>query len=208
MRFGNGQGNGGRRGVAVLVHIDEHALARDAQAAAHGFYNAQVGLVGHQQVHIRSREAVFGQHVFADLHHAAHGMLVRFTPLHADEKIFAHGVAQAITAGGAAAHDDKVALAAVAQAEHVFQPGQHIGRTRADHAGRGRVAKEHAGGTVRPVDPAAEGLGADKQNLGLVILGQQRTAEGKAVQKTGTGGTEVKGHDRPCVQLPGHNAGH
>ena len=43
---------------------------------------------------------------------------------------------------------------------------------------------------------------------GLVILGQQRTAEGKAVQKTGTGGTEVKGHDRPCVQLPGHNAGH
>ena len=143
-----GQGDRGRRGVAVAVDDHRRALLGDAQALAGGLDDPQVGLVGHEEVDVGGGQAGVGHRPLGRLDHHPHRL--------AEDLLAVHVQVAAVVALEQVAEG---AVGAEVPAEQVPGPVDRL-----EHHRPGPVAHQHGHGAVVPVGDAAEGVGADEQD--------------------------------------------
>ena len=98
------------------MHVHEHLILRHGQTAAHGLNNAQIGLMGDEQIDIVYGQLVAFQHFFAFSGHATHRMAEDFTTLHGNEELVGYGLSGLDAHGGAAAHGNQLVKGTVGAA--------------------------------------------------------------------------------------------
>ena len=70
------QGDAGSTGVAAMLDVDHHLALVDAQACAHSFDDAQVGLMGDKPIDVLVGESVAFHHVLARGEHVDYSVAV------------------------------------------------------------------------------------------------------------------------------------
>src|SRR6185295_9533372 len=136
-----GERDRGRGRVGHAVDVDDDLLRRDAELARRGLDDADVGLMGDEEVDVLHGPPGALERLAAGGRHAAHGVAVDVGPLHAQDALVALGVEQ-------------VGLRAVC-AEDEAADAQLELAARDDH-GAGAVAEEHGRRAVVVVDDATE----------------------------------------------------
>src|SRR5512133_3959788 len=165
---------GGRVGHAV--DVDDDLLARDAERGRGGLDDADVGLVGDEEVDVLDGAPGALERLAAGGGHPPHGVTVDVRALHAQDALVALGVEQVGLRAVGAEHE-------AADAELELAAG--------DDDGAGAVAEEHGRRAIVVVDDAAEGLGAAHEH----DRGAAGLHEGggliEAVEEAGAGRVEV-----------------
>src|SRR5690606_3751924 len=83
--FVQGDGDGGRRGVAVMLDVDHHPVHGQAEPAGRGLDDAVVGLVGHIKIDVPEGEARLFHRRRRCVAHGLDGELVYFPAVHLEE---------------------------------------------------------------------------------------------------------------------------
>src|SRR4051794_11098771 len=137
--------DGGRRRVGHAVDVDDDLLARDAELARRSLDDADVGLMGDEEVDVLHGAPGTLERLAAGGGHPPHRVAIDVGPLHAQDALVALCVEQVGLRPIGAEHE-----AADAELELAAR----------DDRGAGAVAEEHGRRAIVVVDDAAERLGA------------------------------------------------
>src|SRR3989449_995969 len=204
-RLVEGDGNGGRRGIAVPVDIGEDLVGPQPGHLLDHFDDAAIRLVRHQQFYVARREPVGLQCELHGLGHEHRGELEHLAPVHhrpvlaLPQHLFAHvGVVRQtgavdpqlfrMTAVGEEMHGEDAAPRVFGGAEH------HRARAVAEQDRRVPAAG-------RLVEPARVHLGADQEDAPVGTGADPGVGHGEAVQEAAALVAHVDRRDVADAQL-------
>src|SRR5512133_683742 len=179
----------GRGRIGHTVEVDDDLLARNAQLRGGGLDDADVGLVGDEEVDVPDGAPGALERLAAGGGHPPHGVAVDVGALHAQDALVALGVEQVGLRSVGTEHE-------AADAELELAAG--------DDRGAGAVAEEHGRRAIVVVDDAAEGLGAAHEHDrgapgldeggGLIEAVEEARAGRVEVDRRGALGADDAGH--------------
>ena len=138
----------------MAIDGDNHALRRQAELAAHGVDDADIGLVRDQPVDVAAGEGVGGQRLVHAFREALHGVAEHFAPVHA--QLGRQRLAGGIQRADGAVHEEDAAEAALGVQMGGEDAVLAISILGPEEDRPRPVAEQHASAAVGVVEDAGE----------------------------------------------------
>src|SRR5690606_30677739 len=149
-RFIQGHRDGGRGHVSETVQVDDHLLLRQSEPLDGGVDDADVGLMGHEEVDVLLLHPRLGERLLRGIAHHADGKLENLPAGHGNGvEALVHRVPARRHAGSARGQLQQIPAGPVGTQLKGEKTASLLHRSQDDRSGS--VAEEHAGVSVLPV---------------------------------------------------------
>lgn len=194
--FVEGDGAGGGAGVTEFVDIGKGAFFWDAEAVSGGIDDADVGLMGDDDVDVRRFQAGEIDGPGAGGGDVGDGGLECLLALHVDGIEMQMSILSGDGKGGAASGNiENVGQCPIGPHhgdQHLWFMYSLVGAATAQNGGSSSVAKKHTRVAVAPVDDARKFFRSDDQGRFSIAGIDEMPTDLHRIQKPGTGRRDVK----------------
>ena len=180
------------RGISVFVYVYPNLIHRHLQTLSSGSDDTVVSLMREQHIQLFRLHIRLSQSTLCSLAHNLNSEFEYFLTVHMNGVVFCSNgfFACRITAAACRLQQE---LAAVAVGTHVNAQYTVAFFNLANYSSTGAITEENAGVTIGPVHNTAQSFRTDNQNLVIQTALNHLACYSKAVNKTATACSQVKG---------------